>query len=112
MQEIFRFVDQHGDRFMVELCTLVRQPSISAQNVGVAECAALLKSQLEAIGVAAWILPTAGHPVVFGEVQAPGTTRTLLRQGHVATRGARRARDHPRRGQAPAPSDGAGWRSC
>lgn len=82
MQDIFRYVDQHRDRFMAELCTLVRQPSISAQNVGVAECAALLNSQLEAIGVAARILPTAGHPVVFGEVQSPGARRTLLIYGH------------------------------
>jgi acetylornithine deacetylase/succinyl-diaminopimelate desuccinylase-like protein len=82
MQEIFRYVDQHRDRFMAELCTLIRQPSISAQNVGVAECATLLKSQLEAIGVAARILSTAGHPVVFGEVHAPGAKRTLLIYGH------------------------------
>ena len=40
MRDIFRYVDQNRDRFMAELCALVRQPSISAQNVGVAECAA------------------------------------------------------------------------
>jgi len=82
MQDIFRYVDQNRDRFMAELCALVRQPSISAQNVGVAECAALLRSQLEASGIAARILPTAGHPVVFGEMQTPGATRTLLIYGH------------------------------
>jgi acetylornithine deacetylase/succinyl-diaminopimelate desuccinylase-like protein len=82
MQDIFRYVDRHRDRFMTELCALIRQPSISAQNVGVAECAALLASQLEAIGVTARILPTAGHPVVFGEVRAPGAARTLLIYGH------------------------------
>ena len=72
MQDIFRYVDQNRDRFMAELFALVRQPSISAQNEGVAECAALLKWQMEAIGIPARILPTAGHPVVYGEVKRRG----------------------------------------
>jgi acetylornithine deacetylase/succinyl-diaminopimelate desuccinylase-like protein len=82
MNEIFAYVDQHRDRFVNELCTLVRQPSISAQNVGVAECAQLVKSQMEAIGIPGQILPTAGHPVVFGELKSPGATRTVLIYGH------------------------------
>jgi len=48
----------------------------------VAECAALLKRQMEAIGVPARVVPTAGHPVVYGEVQAPGAKRTVLIYGH------------------------------
>jgi acetylornithine deacetylase/succinyl-diaminopimelate desuccinylase-like protein len=82
MEAVFRYVDQHRDRFLGELFTLLQQPSISAQNVGVAECADLLKFQMEAIGISARILPTAGHPVVFGELKAPGATRTLLIYGH------------------------------
>jgi acetylornithine deacetylase/succinyl-diaminopimelate desuccinylase-like protein len=82
MHEIFRYVDRNRDRFLGELFALLRQPSISAQNLGVAECATLLKSQLEAIGVAAQIFPTTGHPVVFGEVKAPGAKRTILIYGH------------------------------
>jgi acetylornithine deacetylase/succinyl-diaminopimelate desuccinylase-like protein len=82
MQDIFRYVDQNRERFLGELFTLLRQPSISAQNVGVAECANLLKSQMEAIGIPAQVLPTAGHPVVFGELKAPGAARTLLIYGH------------------------------
>ena len=82
MHEIFRYVDRNRERFLGELFTLLRQPSISAQNVGVAECATLLKSQLEAIGIAAQVLPTTGHPVVFGEVKAPGAKRTILIYGH------------------------------
>ena len=69
MHEIFRYVDRNRERFLDELFALIRQPSISAQNVGVAECAGLLKSQMEAIGIPARVLATAGHPVVFGEVR-------------------------------------------
>jgi acetylornithine deacetylase/succinyl-diaminopimelate desuccinylase-like protein len=82
MQDIFRYVDQHRERFLSELFTLLRQPSISTQNVGVAECAQLLKGQVEAVGVPARILPTGGHPVVYGELSAPGAKRTILIYGH------------------------------
>ena len=46
MEQIFGFVDQNRDRFLGELFTLLRQPSISALNQGVTECAELLKRQL------------------------------------------------------------------
>ena len=75
-------VDQHRDRFLRELYALLRQPSISAQNQGVTECAELLKRQMEDIGIPAKILPTAGHPVVFGEFKSPGAARTVLIYGH------------------------------
>jgi acetylornithine deacetylase/succinyl-diaminopimelate desuccinylase-like protein len=82
MREIFGYVDRNRERFLEELFALIRQPSISAQNVGVAECAALLKSQMEAIGIPARILPTTGHPVVFGELASPEARRTILIYGH------------------------------
>ena len=82
MREIFGYVDRNRERFLGELFTLIRQPSISAQNVGVAECASLLKSQMEAIGIPARILPTTGHPVVFGELASPEARRTILIYGH------------------------------
>ena len=82
MEQIFGFVDQNRERFLGELYTLLRQPSISAQNQGVTECAELLKRQMQDIGIPAKILPTAGHPVVFGEIKSPGATRTVLIYGH------------------------------
>ena len=82
MKQIFGFVDQNRDRFLGELSTLLRQPSISALNQGVTECAELLKRQMEDIGIPAKILPTAGHPVVFGELKSPGAARTVLIYGH------------------------------
>lgn len=82
MQDIFRYVDQNRERFLNELFALLRQPSISAENRGVTECARLLKSQMEAIGIPARIVPTAGHPVVYGELKADGARRTVLIYGH------------------------------
>lgn len=82
MDAIFRYVDQHRERFLRELFDLLRQPSISAQDVGVGECAGLLARQMEAIGIPTRILPTAGHPVVYGELASPGAARTVLVYGH------------------------------
>jgi acetylornithine deacetylase/succinyl-diaminopimelate desuccinylase-like protein len=82
MEQIFRYVDQNRERFLKELFVLLRQPSISAQNQGVTECAQLLKQQMEAIGIPVRILPTAGHPVVYGELTSGGAKRTILIYGH------------------------------
>jgi acetylornithine deacetylase/succinyl-diaminopimelate desuccinylase-like protein len=82
MNEIFRYVDQNRQRFLDELFVLLRQPSISAQNQGVTECARLLQGQMEAIGIPARILATGGHPVVYGELKSDGATRTVLVYGH------------------------------
>jgi acetylornithine deacetylase/succinyl-diaminopimelate desuccinylase-like protein len=82
MKDIFAYVDQHRQRFLNELFVLLRQPSISAQDQGVGECAALVARQLDAIGVQAKIMPTAGHPIVFGELEGRNAARTVLIYGH------------------------------
>src|SRR5574341_57330 len=82
MDEIFRYVDQNRQRFLDELFVLLRQPSISAQNHGVTECAHLLTQQMQDIGIPARILSTGGHPVVQGELKADGANRTILIYGH------------------------------
>ena len=45
MQDIYDWIDSHRDELVAELQTLLRQPSISAQKIGLDECAALLRSQ-------------------------------------------------------------------
>ncbi len=82
MQDVYRYIDENRDRFLDELFLLLKQPSISAHNQGVKECAQLLQRQMEQIGVPARILPTAGHPVVFGEIKANAGARTVLIYGH------------------------------
>lgn len=64
------------------LFTLLRQPSISAQGIGVEECSALVRELLESSGFAAQVIATPGAPVVYGErLNAPGQP-TLLIYGH------------------------------
>ncbi|MDI3341880.1 MAG: M20/M25/M40 family metallo-hydrolase [Sphaerobacter sp.] len=64
------------------LCRLLRQPSVSAQGLGVDECAAVLRDIMAAHGIAARVMPTAGHPVVYGEYQVPGAHTIMLLYGH------------------------------
>ena len=68
MQDVYPYIDENRDRLLDELFLLLKQPSISAHNQAVKECAQLLQRQIEQIGIPARIRPTAGHPVVFGEV--------------------------------------------
>jgi acetylornithine deacetylase/succinyl-diaminopimelate desuccinylase-like protein len=64
-----------------QLARLCAQPSISAQRLGIDECAALTADMLREQGFTAEILPTGGSPIVFGEAVG-GTERTLLFYNH------------------------------
>ncbi len=46
MQDIYDWIEEHRDEEVAELQELLRQPSISAQNIGLDECAELLKRQM------------------------------------------------------------------
>ncbi len=46
MDDIYAWIDAHRDELVAELQTLLRQPSISAQKIGLDECAALLRGQM------------------------------------------------------------------
>jgi acetylornithine deacetylase/succinyl-diaminopimelate desuccinylase-like protein len=61
------YIESNQDRFVAELQELVRQPSISAQNIGMEECAQLLTKILEKRGFQVRLLEAGGHPSVYGE---------------------------------------------
>ena len=80
-KDLFGYVDESLGCYLEQLFTLLRQPSISTQNVGISECSSLLVRQLGAVGCQAQILPTDGYPVVYGEV-GPSQGPSLLVYGH------------------------------
>ncbi|MBI2350498.1 MAG: M20/M25/M40 family metallo-hydrolase [Deltaproteobacteria bacterium] len=82
LDSVNAYVDTHRNRFIEELRTLVRQPSISSQNRGVKECADLIGQLMEKVGIEARLIATGGHPVVFGQLRSPGATKTLLIYNH------------------------------
>jgi len=76
--EIYAYIDVSIDSHISALQRWMRQPSISAQNVGIAEMAEMLRSDLEDIGFQETALvPTDGHPGVWGYYDA-GAEHTLL----------------------------------
>ena len=65
-----------------DLFRLLEQPSISAQDIGVQECAELEEALLQDAGFEVQRLEAPGHPVIFGEwTNAPGKP-TILFYGH------------------------------
>jgi acetylornithine deacetylase/succinyl-diaminopimelate desuccinylase-like protein len=74
--------DANHDRDLNDLITLLRQPSISAQNIGVRECAEMVKTLLEGAGGSARLLETTAQPVVFAEFPGPAGAPTVLFYGH------------------------------
>lgn len=82
LSAVLAHAETRRDADLEHLFTLLRQPSISAQNVGVAECADLELKLLQDAGLEAKLLPTSGHPMVYGEwLGAPGKP-TVLFYGH------------------------------
>ncbi|HLF27371.1 MAG TPA: M20/M25/M40 family metallo-hydrolase [Anaerolineae bacterium] len=79
--QIDAFITDHLDEWIAELTTLCAQPSISAQGIGIQECAELVAEMLRRRGFRAEIMPTAGHPVVYAEAQGR-SNKTLLFYNH------------------------------
>ncbi|WP_428488372.1 dipeptidase [Rhodopila sp.] len=90
-QSILASVLDHVDTNLVasreNLFTLLRIPSVSAQPAHAADCAraaAWWNDQLAALGFAAAVRPTAGHPVVVGHYPGPADYKGphILFYGH------------------------------
>jgi acetylornithine deacetylase/succinyl-diaminopimelate desuccinylase-like protein len=76
--KIYAYIDAHRDQHLAELQRWLRQPSISAQDVGIDAMAEMLRADLEALGFQeAEVVPTSGHPGVWGFLDA-GAPKTLL----------------------------------
>lgn len=78
---IDKFLESHLDESIAELSEYIRQPSISAQSVGMEECAAIVKAMLEKRGFTAQVFPTIGAPILFAERKG-ASAKTLLIYNH------------------------------
>ena len=74
----YSYIDAHKAEHLEQLRRWVRQPSVSATGEGVKEMAALLRDDLKALGFKeAEVVPTSGHPGVWGYFDA-GAKKTLV----------------------------------
>jgi acetylornithine deacetylase/succinyl-diaminopimelate desuccinylase-like protein len=83
LNTVLRAIDSNAEEDLDDLFTLVRQPSISAQNVGVRETAMLVREYMESAGLSTRMLETSGHPMVLGASLEAGPDKpTILFYGH------------------------------
>jgi acetylornithine deacetylase/succinyl-diaminopimelate desuccinylase-like protein len=80
-----RYVDSHMDDLVSDLQTLIRQPSVSAKNEGIEECAKLVQKLLKKSGIKSEILrlKKGVAPVVYGEIKSKqNSSKTLMYYNH------------------------------
>ena len=76
-------ISRNKDRFLQDFRTLLKQPSVSAQKIGIEDCARIVRKQMDVAGIDSRILPVEnGSPVVFGQVKSKSSSKTLLIYGH------------------------------
>lgn len=82
MKDLYDYIDAHADEFVADLQRFVRELSVSAQDIGLRDCANLLREMMHKDGLPAELHELEdGPPVVFGEV--PSTSaKTLLCYSH------------------------------
>jgi acetylornithine deacetylase/succinyl-diaminopimelate desuccinylase-like protein len=79
---VFEHIEKNRANFLARLIDYVRHPSISAENIGIAEVGALLVKMLTEIGLDTKLVATEGHPMVVARWEkAPGKPTVLL-YGH------------------------------
>lgn len=77
-EAIHRSIDANLPAHIAKIQEYLRQPSVSAQNIGIRECAELTRQYLAALGCReAELVPTGGHPGVWGYYDA-GARKTLI----------------------------------
>ncbi len=83
IEHVLADIEENRDRDLAAWMKLVKQPSISAQGVGMRECAWLLVDIMQDAGIEAECLQTAGSPVVYGEaLSGRPDDFTILFYGH------------------------------
>lgn len=83
LQDIYDYIDAHADEAVADLQELVRQPSISAQNVGLRECAELVLRQMERDGLDAHLHELdGGPPIIIGHMTTDASSKTMLCYSH------------------------------
>ncbi len=80
-----KHVDSNMNNLISDLQTLIRQPSVSAKNEGIEECAKLVQKMLTKAGIKSEILrlKKGVAPIVYGELKSKkNNSQTLLFYNH------------------------------
>ena len=86
MEAVQQFIQANRERFLSELLDFLRIPSISADTQyksDVLKAATWLSNELTQIGMeGVEIVPTQGHPIIYGEKMVSTSAPTILIYGH------------------------------
>lgn len=85
MSRIEEYVNSKRKETLEELLELLRIPSIGScreHREDMTRCAQMVAGRLTEAGLDAEVLPTCGHPAVYGERMVDGSRSTLLVYGH------------------------------
>ena len=83
--DALKYVDFNLNNLISDLQILIRQPSVSAKNEGIEECAKLVKKLLKKSGLKSEILrlKKGVAPIVYGEIKSKqNPTKTLMFYNH------------------------------
>lgn len=83
LERVYRHIDEHLEETIGDLVRLCRQPSVSAQKLGMAETAQLVSEMLRQCGLSVQLLPlpSGDYPVIYAEL-AGDSPKTLLFYNH------------------------------
>jgi len=83
IEEIYNYIEANSEKFIGDLVRLVKQPSVSAKNEGLKECAEIVEKMMKEVGLSTKIIPEkGGNHVVFGEIKGKKAKKTLLFYDH------------------------------
>lgn len=86
MKDVLSYIEANGDRYLNELTDLLAIPSVSTNPENapdIRRCADWVADHLRAIGIPdVRIMPTPGHPVVYGAWEGAPGKPTVLIYGH------------------------------
>lgn len=80
LEQVHQYIEENFPAHLEAIREFVRMPSISIDGTGIAETAEEVKRFIEELGGTGEVVPTGGHPVVYGELML-GRPRTLLIHG-------------------------------
>ena len=80
LERVHRHIEEQFDAHLGRTRDFLRQPSISAENLGMRETAEHVVAMIEAAGGTARLEPGDRHPLVYGEIDR-GKAKTLLVYG-------------------------------
>lgn len=80
--KLYQYIDDHAEEYIALLQQFCRQPSISAQNMGLREMAQLIMQTLQNMHAQTDLVKTGGAPIVYAEWAGRNPSRTVTFYNH------------------------------